>query len=65
VGYCLENKITNKTPLEFITLFERELKDIAEIARKVNPLLWETARKKKEDSGDNQETKCMGHSSHY
>lgn len=60
VGWCLENKITDKPPLEFITLFERELKDIADNVKKENPTLWETARKKKEDSGDNRENKVLG-----
>lgn len=60
VGWCLENKIADKAPLEFITLFERELKDIAEKAKKANPSLWETARKKKEDSGVSQENKVLG-----
>lgn len=59
-GWCVENKITGKTPLEFITLFERELKDIAERAKKVNKDLYETARKKKEDSGENKENKILG-----
>jgi phage/plasmid-associated DNA primase len=60
IGWCLENKITNKAPLEFITFFERELKDIAERAKRANPILWETARKKKEDAGVNQENKVLG-----
>jgi phage/plasmid-associated DNA primase len=60
VGWCIENKIANKSPLEFITLFERELKDIAERAKKENPVLWETARKKKEDAGENKENKVLG-----
>jgi len=59
-GWCLENKIANKPPLEFITDFERELKDIAERAKKANAPLWETARKKKEDTGVNQENKVLG-----
>jgi phage/plasmid-associated DNA primase len=59
-GWCKENKITNKQPLEFIVLFERELKDIAEQAKKENPSLYETARKKKEDSGENKENKVIG-----
>jgi len=60
VGWCMENKITDKPPLEFITLFERELKDIANIAKKENPTLYETARKKKEDSGEAKENKVLG-----
>jgi phage/plasmid-associated DNA primase len=60
VGWCIENKITNKPPLEFITLFERELKDIANIAKKENPALYETARKKKEDKGEAKENKVLG-----
>lgn len=59
-GWCKENKISNKQPLEFIVLFERELKDIAERAKKENPTLYETARKKKEDSGENKENKVLG-----
>lgn len=59
-GWCAENKIANKAPLEFITLFERELKDIAERAKKENPTLYETARKKKEESGENKENKILG-----
>lgn len=60
VGWCMENKIANKAPLEFITLFERELKDIADRAKKENPTLYETARKKKEDSGEAKENKVLG-----
>jgi len=60
VGWCMENKISNKSPLEFITLFERELKDIAERAKKQNAALYETARKKKEDSGEVKENKVLG-----
>jgi phage/plasmid-associated DNA primase len=60
VGWCLENKIADKEPLEFITLFERELKDIAERAKRENPALYETARKKKEDAGENKEKKVLG-----
>jgi len=60
VGWCIENKITNKAPLEFITLFERELKDIAERAKRENPALYETARKKKEDKGEAKENKVLG-----
>jgi len=60
VGWCIENKIANRTPLEFITDFERELKDIAEKVKKENPALYETARKKKEDNGVNQENKVLG-----
>jgi phage/plasmid-associated DNA primase len=60
VGWCLDNKLSDKAPLEFIVLFERELKDIADKARKANPALWETARKKKEDAGVNQENKVIG-----
>jgi len=59
-GWCLENKITDKQPLVFITLFERELKDIATIAKKENPALYETARKKKEDKGESKENKVLG-----
>ena len=59
-GWCMENKITGKSALEFITLFERELKDIADRARKANPALYETARKKKEDSGEAKENKVLG-----
>ena len=59
-GWCAENKITNKPALEFIILFERELKDIAERAKKENPTLFETARKKKEESGENKENKVLG-----
>jgi len=59
-GWCKENKITHKAPLEFITLFERELKDIAERAKKENAGLYETARKKKEDAGENKENKVLG-----
>jgi phage/plasmid-associated DNA primase len=60
VGWCIENKIANRKPLEFITDFERELKDIAERVKKENPALYETARKKKEDNGVNQENKVLG-----
>lgn len=60
IGWCIENKITNREPLEFITLFERELKDIADRVKKENPSLYETARKKKEDKGENKENKILG-----
>lgn len=60
IGWCIENKISNRKPLEFITDFERELKDIAEKVKKENVSLWETARKKKEDSGINQDNKVLG-----
>jgi len=60
VGWCIENKITDKPPLEFITLFERELRDVANIAKKENPALYETARKKKEDKGEAKENKVLG-----
>ena len=59
-GWCKKNKITNDKPLEFITLFERELKDIADRIKKVNPTLYETARKKKEDSGITGDNKVLG-----
>jgi phage/plasmid-associated DNA primase len=59
-GWCISNKIFGKSPLDFITNFERELNDIAMRAKKVNPTLYETARKKKEDGGDNKENKIMG-----
>ena len=60
VGWTIDNKIQNRTPLEFITLFERELKDIGEKAKKANPTLYETARKKKEESGENKDNRIMG-----
>ena len=60
VGWCIENKIQNQAPLEIITLFERELKDIADKIKKVNPTLYETARKKKEDTGEVKEHKVLG-----
>ena len=60
VGWTIDNKIQNRNPLEFITLFERELKDIAEKAKKANPVLYETARKKKEENGENKENRIMG-----
>lgn len=59
VGWCLENKIDNKEPLEFITLFERELITIAEKVKKENPSLYETARKKNEDN-KKKENKVIG-----
>jgi phage/plasmid-associated DNA primase len=59
-GWCMENKISNKPALEFIILFERELKDIAERAKKQNTSLYETARKKKEDGGEVKENKVLG-----
>ena len=46
-GWCAENKLSNKTPLDFITLLHREIQDIALIIKKENPSLYETARKKK------------------
>lgn len=60
VGWCLENKIQEKPPLEFITLFERELNDIVNKIKVVNPTLYETARKKKEVEGENKERKVLG-----
>lgn len=59
-GWCQENKISGKNELEFITCFQRELRDIAERAKKVNPALYETARKKKEDIGENKENRILG-----
>jgi phage/plasmid-associated DNA primase len=59
-GWCQDNKIVGKTELEFITCFQRELKDIAEIAKKANSALYETARKKKEDTGENKENRILG-----
>ena len=38
----------DKKPLDFITNFERELRDIAEKTKAVNPTLYESARKSKE-----------------
>ena len=59
-GWKIDNKVQDKKPTEFITLFERELKDIAERFKKVNPTLYETARKKKEDAGESKENKVLG-----
>jgi len=59
VGWALENKI-QKPPLEFITLFERELRDICQTIKKVNPSLYETARKKKEADGVKTPDKITG-----
>lgn len=47
-GWCKEMKTENLQPHTFITQFERELRDIAEITKKANPVLYETARKSKE-----------------
>lgn len=58
-GWCKTNKIT-KPPLEFIIDFERELNDIAERIRKVNKELYDTARKRKEETGDNKEKRILG-----
>jgi phage/plasmid-associated DNA primase len=58
-GWCFDNKLT-EPPLEYITLFERELKDIMEKAKIANPSLYETARKKKEDAGEKKENKVLG-----
>lgn len=60
VGWCIENKIADRQPLEVITLFERELKDIAYKAKEANPTLYETARKKKETLGEVKENKVLG-----
>ena len=51
-GWAIRNKLQGRAPLEFITLFERELNDIAELVKRVNPSLYETARKKKEEKGE-------------
>lgn len=59
-GWCKEHKITNKSPLSFITSFERELHYIAGIIKENNPVLYETARKRKEDFGETNENKIMG-----
>lgn len=59
-GWCKDNNLVNKEPLEFITLFERELQDICIRAKKVNPVLYETARNKKRLGGDTSETKFLG-----
>lgn len=60
-GWCIENKITNLPPLQFITMFERELKDIANVFKTANLVLYETARKLKDDFfGENLENKVLG-----
>ena len=59
-GWSIENKIQHKAPLQFITLFENELKNIAERVKKENPVLYETARKKKEDTGEVKDNKVLG-----
>ena len=51
-GWCKEMGFENLIPDGFITSFSRELKDIAEITKNVNPTLYETARKSKEAKGD-------------
>lgn len=60
VGWCLENKLSVVQPLEFITLFERELISIANKIKNVNKDLYETARKIKNDNGENKEHKILG-----
>jgi hypothetical protein len=59
-GWCFDNKIADRPPLEFITLYERELSDIANKAKEVNPVLFETARKAKEDKGEKKPNRIMG-----
>lgn len=59
-GWCIENKLTDKAELEIITLFTRELEDVANRAKQVNGDLYETARKKKETSGENKSRKILG-----
>jgi phage/plasmid-associated DNA primase len=60
-GWTIENKIQDKEPLEFITLFERELKDIADRIRKENSDLYESSRKKKDDDNrEKKENKVLG-----
>lgn len=60
LGWCLENKIQDRKPLEFVTDFEAEIKSIAEKVKKENKELYETARKKKEDNGEAKENKILG-----
>ena len=57
VGWCISNKIAEQYPLEFIILFERELKDISERAKSVCPSLYETARRKKQEKGQDTDKK--------
>jgi phage/plasmid-associated DNA primase len=57
-GWSMDNKIM-KPPTEFITLFERELKDIVDEVKKVNPTLYETARKLKENEGKKKEKQIL------
>ena len=59
-GWSIENKLQGKHANEFIISFERELKDIALEVKKHNPSLYETARKKKEDNGEQKENKVLG-----
>ena len=47
-GWCKELNVVDKKPLDFITNFERELRDIANRTKAVNPTLYESARKSKE-----------------
>lgn len=59
-SWCRDNKLANKKPLEFITDLSRELVDIAKRFKEDNDAIYQTARKKKEDRGDNQENNIIG-----
>ena len=51
-GWCDKNQIEKAQPLPFITNFEREMKEIANQTKEVNPTLYESVRKRKEAKGN-------------
>jgi phage/plasmid-associated DNA primase len=59
-SWCRDHKLPNKQPLEFITDLSRELVDIAKRFKDDNDAIYQTARKKKEDKGENQENNILG-----
>ena len=59
-SWCRDHKIPNKQPSEFITDLSRELVDIAKRFKDDNDAIYQTARKKKEDKGENQENNILG-----
>jgi len=59
-GWCKENKITNKSSMEIIILFNRELMDIAFKVKEVNLSLYQTAINLKKKDGINKDSDAIG-----
>jgi len=60
VGWCIKNKISGENPLDFISLYETELKDIAERVKDKCSSLYETARQLKTEKGKGTDKKILG-----